>query len=101
MQTPIVIAIYGALVLIGGFFGFIRAGSYPSLIMGLISGLLLFGTSYELNQGKEWAIQAAFVIPFILTVFFLYRFSMTHAFMPAGLMVLLGIATLFLVWKSH
>lgn len=100
MQTYLVVAIYGALVLIGGFFGFIKASSYPSLIMGGISGLLLFATSYGLHQGQDWAAQAAFVIPFILTVFFLYRFSLSHAFMPAGLMVLLGIVTLFLVWKK-
>jgi uncharacterized membrane protein (UPF0136 family) len=100
MQTYIVLAVYGALVLIGGFIGFLKAGSYASLIMGAISGLLLFATSYGLHEAKEWAGQAAFVIPFILTVFFLYRFSMTHAFMPAGLMVILGFITLFLVWKQ-
>lgn len=98
MSTYLVIAVYGALVFAGGLMGFIKAGSLPSLIMGGISALLLFVTSYGLLNGYSWSQTAAFVIPLLLTLFFLYRFSGSYAFMPAGLMVLLGIVTLLLVW---
>lgn len=100
MHTYLVIAIYGALVLVGGLIGFAKAGSKPSLIMGGISSLLLFITSWGIYQGQPWASTAAFALPLLLTLFFLYRFSLSYAFMPAGLMVLLGIITLFLVWKN-
>ncbi len=100
MHSYIVLAIYGALVLVGGVIGFKKAGSLPSLLMGAISGLLLLVTSYGLHQGQSWAHTAAFALPLVLTLFFLYRFSLSYAFMPAGLMVLLGIATLlFLYFK--
>ena len=98
MSTYLVIAIYGALVFVGALIGFIKANSLPSLIMGGISALLLFITSFGLLHGHTWANTAAFALPLLLTLFFLYRFSQSYAFMPAGLMVLLGIATLILVW---
>ncbi len=98
MSSYIVIAVYGAFVLLGGLMGYIKAHSLPSLIMGGISGLLLFATSYGLFQGQSWATTAAFALPLLLTLFFLYRFSQSYAFMPAGLMVVLGIVTLILVW---
>lgn len=98
MSTYIVIAVYGALVFAGGLMGFIKANSIPSLIMGSVSALLLFVTSYGLLSGYSWAPIAAFAIPLLLTLFFLYRFSLSYAFMPAGLMVILGIATLIMVW---
>lgn len=98
MQSYIVLAIYGALVFIGGIMGFKKAQSVPSLVMGAVSGLLLFATSYGLHQGQSWAHLASFAIPLILTLFFLYRFSLSYAFMPAGLMVVLGIITLVLLY---
>lgn len=98
MQSYIVLAIYGALVFVGGIMGYKKAGSMPSLIMGGISGLLLLLTSYGLHQGYSWAHIAAFGLPLLLTLFFLYRFSLSYAFMPAGLMVVLGIITLLLIY---
>lgn len=98
MQNYLILAIYGALVLVGGLMGFKKAGSMASLIMGGVSGLLLLATSYGLYQGHSWAQTAAFALPLLLTLFFLYRFSLSYAFMPAGLMVVLGIATLLLMY---
>jgi uncharacterized membrane protein (UPF0136 family) len=98
MQSYLVLAIYGALVFVGGLMGYKKAGSMPSLIMGGISGLLLLATSYALYQGHAWAQTVAFAIPLLLTLFFLYRFSLSYAFMPAGLMIVLGIVTLLLIY---
>ena len=55
MATAFVI--YGALMLLGGVFGFVKAGSKASLIMGIVSGILIFvgvgllGQNYAAGRG--------------------------------------------------
>ena len=47
MNTAIIATtIYGVLLLIGGIIGYITARSKPSLISGVVSGLLLLATTF-------------------------------------------------------
>lgn len=85
---------YGILAIVGGIIGYIQANSKVSLISGTISGLLLVIAGFFQLQGQGWAAILAAVVTAVLVVVFAVRFAKTRKFMPAGLMVILGIVTL-------
>lgn len=95
-MTPsaLIVFVYAVLTMVGGIFGFVKAGSRPSLISGLISGLLLLAAGYGLLRGQSWGLPLAVVLTSAILVFFGIRFAQGHIFMPAGLMVILSILTL-------
>lgn len=85
---------YGILTIVGGIIGYMQANSKVSLISGTISGLLLVIAGFFQLQGQGWAAILAAVVTAVLVVVFAVRFAKTRKFMPAGLMVILGIVTL-------
>ena len=89
-----IVTIYAALVMLGGIFGFVKAKSLPSLIMGGVGGLALIAAGYALGQGLAWGLPLALVLSAGLLVFFSLRYSRTRAFMPGGLMAILSLLTL-------
>jgi uncharacterized membrane protein (UPF0136 family) len=91
--------IYIALLIVGGVMGFVKAGSKVSLITSVI-----FAIALALFAGRvlPWP-PGADVLLVLLLVVFLIRYTKTKKFMPAGLMVVLTVATLalrFLVGRS-
>ena len=84
------VAIYGALVALGGLMGYLKARSIPSLILGLLFGVALILSA--LFAGAEGAFPADLPLWLVLglTVLSLYRLNVSRRFMPAGLLVLLG-----------
>lgn len=98
MNPGIISAIaYGILAIIGGIIGYIQAQSKVSLISGSISGLLLiFGGVMQL-QGQAWGLILATVVTAVLVIVFAVRLAKTRKFMPAGLMSVLGVATLVVI----
>jgi uncharacterized membrane protein (UPF0136 family) len=105
MQTAsILVYVYAVLVGIGGFIGYRKAKSLPSLIMGGLSFLVLLAAGYALGAGKAWGELLALALAGILLVFFSIRYakSSPRAFMPGGLMAILSVLTLFgIVWATH
>ena len=89
-----IVYIYAALVMLGGIFGFLKAKSLPSLIMGEIGGLALIAAGYALGHALAWGLPLALVLSAGLLVFFSLRYSRTRAFMPGGLMAILSLLTL-------
>lgn len=87
----IIIYSYAFLVALGGIIGFVKAGSVPSLVMGLLFGGLLAISGYLFSNGKQGGRNCALILSLVLAFFFAYRFFLSMAFMPAGLMVLLSI----------
>ena len=85
---------YGILAIVGGIIGYMQANSKVSLISGTISGLLLVIAGFFQLQGQGWAAILGAVVTAVLVVVFAVRFAKTRKFMPAGLMVILGIVTL-------
>ena len=89
-----IVALYAALVILGGAIGFVKAKSLPSLVMGEISGLALVAAAYALGNGLPWGLPLAIVLSAFLLTFFSLRFLRTRAFMPGGLMAILSLLAL-------
>lgn len=88
---------YGILAIVGGIIGYIQAKSKVSLISGIISGLLLiFGGVMQL-QRQNWGLLLATAVTVLLVIVFTIRLAKTRKFMPAGLMIVLGIAALVIM----
>jgi uncharacterized membrane protein (UPF0136 family) len=95
MSLAIIAAIaYGILVLVGGIIGYTKAKSKPSLIAGLVSGLLLLGSAFLAMVNTSLGLILAKIITTILIVIFALRLWKTRKFMPAGLMLIAGIIAL-------
>lgn len=85
---------YGILAAIGGIIGYMQARSQVSLISGLVSGVLLLAGGIAQQQGLSWGLPLATIVTLVLIAVFVMRFVKTRKFMPAGLMVIAGIAAL-------
>lgn len=86
--------IYAVLAIVGGIIGYQQAGSKPSLISGLVTGILLLIGAVGWLQGQAWGLWLAIAITLLLVIVFIDRLIKTRKFMPAGLMVAVGIGTL-------
>ena len=92
--------IYGILLLVGGIFGYTKAKSKPSLISGVISGLLLLISGFLQWQQMSVGLILAQVLTFILAIVFAIRLWKTRKFMPAGLMLVLSVANLVILFST-
>src|SRR6187399_921168 len=89
MTWQLIVWIYVVLLVVGGFVGFLKAGSKVSLIASVASAIPL-------------ALTAAGVLPFpvapvvlgLLVVQFIIRLAKTKRFMPSGMLLLVTLATL-------
>jgi len=95
MNTPaLIVIVYAVLVIGGGVLGFVKAGSRPSLIAGILGGLALLAAGWGISQGQVWGLPAALALILGLLVFFAARYVRTRAFMPGGLMSILSLLAL-------
>ena len=85
---------YGTLAIIGGIVGYLQVQSKASLISGSISGLLLISAAVLQLQGYTWGLPLAAALTALLIIVFVGRWTKTRKFMPAGLMIVLGIGAL-------
>lgn len=98
--TGWIVLIYALIVFLGGIFGYVKAESVPSLVMGVIFAVILSTSAFALLNEKWIGMRAAIAATALLAAFFIYRFILTFKFMPPGLMALLSIAVLaFLLLK--
>ena len=93
METFAAIA-YGIVALVGGIIGYLQARSQQSLISGTVSGILLLVAGIANALGHGWGTPLATAVTAVLIVVFVLRFQKTRKFMPAGLMVILGVLAL-------
>lgn len=91
MLTVWFILLYAILVALGGILGYVKARSQPSLISGLVSGLLLAIAWYISLQTPGVGLAIATLIAFGLLGVFAVRFQRTRKWMPAGLMAILSL----------
>jgi uncharacterized membrane protein (UPF0136 family) len=102
MSTPELVAYtYGGLVALGGVFGWLKAKSKPSLIMGLVFGLAVMACGFAYGHGKVPARGVALVLSLVLLLVFVIRYIKTRKLVPAGVMMALSLvaAILFLFVK--
>ncbi|XP_025110867.1 transmembrane protein 14C-like [Pomacea canaliculata] len=75
---------YASTLAAGGILGYVKAGSLPSLMMGLAcGGLMCIGAYQTTNDPKNVALSLA--TSAVLTGVMGYRFFNSGKFMPAGL----------------
>ncbi len=93
-MTPGTLAalLYGVLNIAGGMLGYVKSKSKISLIMGCSLGTLLVLFAIATLMGYN-GIPVSTVLTGLLVVVFGIRWVKTKKIMPAGLMVLLGIAS--------
>jgi uncharacterized membrane protein (UPF0136 family) len=93
--------IFGALTIIGGVIGYVKAGSLPSIIAGSITGLLLLVAGALLPEHRAIGLATGFVISLLLAAQFIPKFIRTGKAMPAGMMSILsviGIVVALVAW---
>ncbi|KAK5579171.1 hypothetical protein RB653_008850 [Dictyostelium firmibasis] len=83
-MTTLVYA-YAILLAIGGLIGYLKAGSMPSLIMGLLSGLLVGYSANLTATNKKNGTQLTMALSLVLLVIMGMRFVNSGKFFPAGL----------------
>jgi len=80
---------YAATVAIGGIFGYVKAGSIPSLAAGLaFGGLSAFGAYQTTRNPNNYYVILGTTV--ILTSVMGFRFYNSGKFMPAGLVCILS-----------
>lgn len=92
--APLFTLIYGVLAIAGGVIGYKQAGSQVSLISGFVSGLLLLIAAYLLYGRSQAGPLLAGVVSLVLVIVFIIRLAKTRKFMPAGLMIIMGVINL-------
>jgi uncharacterized membrane protein (UPF0136 family) len=88
---------YGILAIVGGVMGYAQAQSKASLLSGSISGLLLLVGGVMQLQGQVWGLILAAIVTAVLVIVFAIRLAKTRKFMPAGLMIIVGLLSLGLM----
>ena len=99
--TRLYFLIFGALTILGGIIGYVKAGSVPSIIAGAITGVLLLVAGALLPEHRAAGLAAAFIVSLLLAAQFVPKFIRTGKVMPAGLMSILsviGIVVAIVAW---
>jgi uncharacterized membrane protein (UPF0136 family) len=93
--------IFGALTIVGGVIGYVKAGSMPSIIAGSITGILLIVAGFILPEHRVAGLVIALVVSLLLAGQFVPKFIRTGKAMPAGMMSILsviGIVVAIVTW---
>ena len=93
--------VFGALTIIGGIVGYIKAGSVASIIAGSITGVLLLVAALLLPEHRTIGLATALIVSLLLAAQFVPKFLRSGRVMPAGMMAILaviGIIAAIVVW---
>ncbi|MFN2541902.1 MAG: TMEM14 family protein [Chthoniobacterales bacterium] len=99
--TKIYFLVFGALTIIGGVIGYVKAGSVPSIVAGVITGVLLLIAGALLPEHRAIGLATGLVISLVLAAQFVPKFIRTGRLMPAGMMSILsviGIIVALVAW---
>jgi uncharacterized membrane protein (UPF0136 family) len=89
--AKIYFVIFGALTIVGGIVGYVKAGSMASIVAGSITGVLLIVAAFLLPQYRAVGLATGFVISLLLAAQFVPKFIRTGRVMPAGMMSILSV----------
>ncbi len=93
MKPELILWIYIVLLLVGGVFGFLKAGSKVSLIMSSVFAAVLALINLDILVVSHLTD----ILLCVLIVVFAMRLAKTKKFMPAGLMIVMTGVTLGLL----
>ena len=83
--------IFGALTIVGGIVGYVKAGSVASIIAGSITGVLLLVAAFLLPEHRMVGLATALIVSLLLAAQFIPKLLRTGTVMPAGIMSLLSV----------
>jgi len=83
--------IFGALTIVGGIVGYVKAGSVASIIAGSITGVLLLVAAFLLPEHRVVGLATALIVSLLLAAQFIPKLLRTGTVMPAGIMSLLSV----------
>jgi len=95
--------VFGILTIAGGVVGYVKAGSLPSIIAGLNTGVLLLVAAFLLPEHRAVGLATAFIVSLLLAAQFAPKFVRTGRVMPAGMMSVLsviGIIAAIVAWAK-
>ena len=93
--------VFGALTIVGGIVGYVKAGSAASIIAGSITGVLFLVAAFLLPEHRMVGLATALIISLLLAAQFIPKLLRTGRVMPAGIMSLLsviGIIVVIVAW---
>jgi uncharacterized membrane protein (UPF0136 family) len=93
--------VFGALTIIGGIVGYLKAGSVASIIAGSITGVLLLVAAFLLPEHRTVGLATALIVSLLLAAQFAPKFLRSGRVMPAGMMSILsviGIIAAIVAW---
>lgn len=99
-MTKIILAIYGTLMLGGGYMGYAKAGSKMSLIMGIVSGIVIFIGLFLTKSNAQLGYGVIGAMSALLVVTFTMRLIKTGSFMPSGMLVILSVIAVIVSVKQ-
>ncbi|KAK5979491.1 Transmembrane protein 14C [Trichostrongylus colubriformis] len=88
---------YAALLAAGGVFGYLKAGSVPSLVAGVGSGAVVAAFTFYNLPYKSLAVAG---VAGVLTYFMGMRYANSYKLMPAGITAAASLGTL-IVQLAH
>ena len=86
--------VFGALTIAGGIMGFVKKGSYISLVAGGLCGVLFFIAALWLKEKPQNGLILGAVVSLALAGQFVPAFLKKFNWMPAGLMAVLSVIAL-------
>ena len=93
--------VFGALTIVGGIVGYLKAGSVASIIAGSIAGVLLLVAAFLLPEHRTIGLATALIVSLLLAAQFVPKFLRSGRVMPAGMMSILsviGIIAAIVAW---
>jgi uncharacterized membrane protein (UPF0136 family) len=89
--TQLYFLIFGALTIIGGVIGYVKAQSVPSIVAGAITGVLLLIAGLILPQNRSAGLATALIVSLLLAAQFVPKLIRTGKIIPAGVMSVLSV----------
>src|SRR5438067_10032036 len=89
--------VFGALTIVGGIVGYVKAGSVASIIAGSITGVLLLVAAFVLPEHRMVGLATALIVSLLLVAYFIRKYLRTGAVMRAWLISLLSVIGIIVV----
>jgi uncharacterized membrane protein (UPF0136 family) len=94
LADQIVLGLYALVLAGGGVMGYVKAGSRPSLIAGLTSGLAALACLVLTWSHPSLAVMLGIGLAVLMLVVFGIRLARTRKFMPSGMLLVISVVVL-------